>query len=177
MTWIDIVLLIIIIGLMIHGIIIGLIKGIFDIIGLVSGYLLAINFSGLLKIHKFLAFGLIFVIVVIFVSLLGRLVSKMMHITPLGGVDRMLGGLLGFLKGFIVSFVFLIILIMTSKVNATLYKSEVAHWVIRGGLTASQVLPGRWFKWLKDNITKRELVFIEDHKILANFNENYHLPL
>ena len=110
-------LIIIVLGLLIHGIIIGLVRGVFDFVGIILGYLLAINYSETIKIPKFLAFILIFVTVIILVAILGRIISKSIHVTPLGFIDRILGGLLGFLKGFIVCFVFLIIILLFQKAN------------------------------------------------------------
>ncbi len=158
MTWIDIVLVIILIILVLHGIMIGLIRGIFDIVGIVLGYILAINYSGALGIPKFLAFLLIFIVVVVGVSVLGRIISKLIHVTLLGSIDRLLGGLLGFLKGFIICFVFLIILFLLQKSNRVYLKSVVAPWIIKGGLRASQILPNIWYKRIEEITTKRELV-------------------
>jgi len=167
-TWIDITLLIIILCLVIHGIAIGLVRGIFDIVGIIIGYLLAINFSEAIKIPKFLSFLLIFIIVTIAISLLGRAVSKFIHITPLDIIDRILGGLLGFLKGFVICFIFLIVVLLFQRANRVIYKSEIAPWVLRGGLTTSRVLPRRWYLWIEEVVTRRELV--------QNY-EDYHLPL
>ncbi len=168
MLWIDIGLIVIILGLVIHGIIIGLIRGIFDIAGIILGYLLAINYSDALRIPEFLAFFLIFIIVAVIVSILGRVISKLIHITPLGLLDRIFGGLFGFLKGFIVCFVFLIILLLLHGENRTIYRSEIVHWVIKGGLTMSQVLPKKWYDWIEDVTTERELV---------KHNEGYYVHL
>ena len=168
MTWIDIILLTIIICLIIHGILIGLIRGLFDIVAITIGYILAINFSDAIRIPKYLAFLLIFVIAVIVVSILGRLLSKLIRVTPLGVADRILGGVLGFLKGFIVGFIFLIIILLLQKENRILYKSMIAHRVIKVGLTASQVLPAKWYKWIEKVITQRAIVLD---------NEDYHLYL
>ena len=164
MTWIDIVLIIIVLGLVIHGIIIGLVRSLFDIAGIIAGYLLAINFNEAIKIPKFLAFLLIFVVTVILFSILGRLFSKLIHITPLGLFDRILGGVLGLLKGIVIGFVFLIILLLVKTANRTLNKSEIAPWLLTGGLRACEVLPEKWYDWLKQVVTKRELVFDDkDH--------------
>lgn len=177
MTWIDIILLIIIASLVIHGIIIGLVRSIFHIVGIILGYLLAINFSGSIGLPKFLAFLLIFVVAVVIVTILGRIISKLIHITPLGGIDRILGGLLGFLKGFIIAFVFLILLLLAKKSNRILYKSDIAHWVLKGGLTATQVLPQNWYNWIEEIVTKRELALMEHNKVQTIPYEDYHLPL
>jgi membrane protein required for colicin V production len=158
MTWLDVILGIIILALLIHGIVIGLIRGVFDIIGIILGYLLAVSYSGMIKIPKFLAFLLIFIIAVVAISVLGRVISKFIHITPLGSIDRILGGMLGLLKGLIICFVFLIILLLINKSTKVIDKSEIAPWVLKSGLKMSQVLPKRWYHWLEELITKRALV-------------------
>ncbi len=168
MTWIDIIIIIIILALTIHGIIIGLIRGMFDILGIIVGYILAVQYSGLMEIPRFLAFLLIFIIVVIIVSILGRIISKVIHATPFGFVDRILGGFVGLLKGLIICFVFLIVLLLIRKENKTLYRSEIAPFIIRGGLIMSQVLPQKWYDWIEEVTTERKLV----HRY-----EDYHFPL
>ena len=166
MTWIDIVLIIIMASLVIHGIIFGLIRGVFEILGIFIGCFLAINFNDALGIPKFLGFLLIFVVVVIGFSFLGRVIKKIIHLTPLGFIDRILGGLLGLLKGIVVCFVFLIICLLLKTPNRTLHVSKIAPSVLRYGLEVSRVLPEKWYNWIEEVITKRQLVFDdEDHHI------------
>jgi membrane protein required for colicin V production len=167
-TWIDIVLIIILFGLVIHGMVIGLIRGVFDIVGIIFGYILAVSFSKAIKIPQFLAFLLIFIIVVVAISIIGRIISKIIHITPLGFIDRILGAVLGFVKAFVVCFVFLIIILLIKKSDLALRKSEIAPWVLKGGLTASQILPKKWYRWIEEIIMKKDLV--QDY-------ENHHFPL
>jgi len=64
MTWVDIVILVIIVGLILHGMIIGLIRGAFDIAGIIIGYILAIQFNDTIRIPRFLAFLLIFIVLI-----------------------------------------------------------------------------------------------------------------
>jgi uncharacterized membrane protein required for colicin V production len=165
-----VILLIIIGGLVIHGIIIGLVRGVFDIVGIIIGYVMALNYSSAIHLPRFLAFFLIFIIVVVAVSLSGRIISKVIHITLLGGVDRILGGVLGFLKGMIIGFIFLIIVLLVGKSNDVIHGSEIAPWVIRGGLTVSRVLPHPLYEWIEGVVTKRELVFMM-------YYEDRHIPL
>jgi len=168
MTWIDIIIIVIILALVIHGIIIGLIRSVFDIIAIILGYILAVYYSATIGIPRLLAFLLIFIVVVIIVSIIGRIISRLIHITPLGFIDRILGGILGLLNGFVICFVFLLALLIIRKENVTLYRSEIAPWIMRGGLTMSQVLPRKWYRWIQDVTTKRELV---------HHYEDYHFPL
>jgi len=162
MTWIDILIVIIMLALILHGIIRGLIKSIFDILGIVIGYLLALNFSGCLGIPRFIAFFLVFFISLVIVVIIGRTISKLIHITPLGIFDRILGGILGAVKGFIICFIFLIIIILLQKFDKTLYSSSIAPLILRGGLTASQTLPKSWYKRIEKIVTGKRIL-VRDH--------------
>lgn len=166
MTWIDIVLIIIFLALIIHGIIIGLIRGLFDIIALIIGYIAAILFSDVIPLPRFLSFLIIFVVAVVIVVLLGRLLSKLVHVTPLGFIDRILGAFLGAVKGFALCFIFLLILTLTKAANRTLYRSGIAHEVLKYGLVFSRALPDAWYNWVEDVATTREIVLHEtDHHL------------
>lgn len=158
MVWLDIVLIIVLTILALHGLLIGIIRSVFDIIGILIGYVLAVSFSGSVGIPRFLAFLLIFVLIVVAVHILGRIISKAIKATPLGTIDRVLGGLLGLVKGLVVCFVFLLILLLLQKSNKTVYKSAIAPEILKGGLIASQVLPDKWYNWVEDVVTKRALV-------------------
>ncbi|MCX7994961.1 MAG: CvpA family protein [candidate division WOR-3 bacterium] len=168
MCWVDIVILVIIMALMIHGLIVGFIRGIFDIAGIVVGIFLAIEYSERLKIPKYLAFVLIFLVSVIIISLTGRLFSRLIHLTPLGIMDRLMGGGLGFIKGIFFSFVFIIFLFLLNKGQA-MERCEIAPLILKGGTSICQLLPEKWYKWLK-KITKKQ------ERLKAKYNyENYNL--
>jgi membrane protein required for colicin V production len=161
MTWVDIVLVIILCGLVIHGIVFGLIRGLFDIAGIILGYLLAVHYSSTLEMPHVLAFILIFVIVAVAASLLGRIVSKLVHVTPLGVLDRLLGGALGLLKALFVCFVFLLIVLQLQKASTVVHRSEIAPRILEGGVTASKILPRRWHQWIEQLVLRRD---IADHE-------------
>lgn len=168
MVWLDIVLIIVLTILALHGLLVGIIRSVFDIIGILIGYVLAVSFSGSVGIPRFLAFLLIFVLIVVTVHILGRIISKAIRTTPLGTIDRILGGLLGLVKGLVICFVFLVILLLLQKSNKTVHKSAIAPEILKGGLIASQVLPDKWYNWIEDVVTKRELV---------QGYEDYHISL
>jgi membrane protein required for colicin V production len=171
MTWIDIVIIIIIAGLIMHGIFIGLVRGGFDIAGIIAGYILALNFNDMMKIPRFLAFLVIFIVVVIAVSILGRIISKVLHATPIGIFDRLFGGLLGLIKGFIISFVFLLVLLLIHKSDKAISDSEVAPLILRGGLIMSQVLPERWYEQIERITVERDMVWdFKTHEIIRDHN-------
>jgi len=154
-------LLIIMIGIVIQGIIVGFIRSVFDIAGIILGFILAVNYSEAFGFPRFLSFLLIFILVVIGISLLGRIISKLIHLTPLGCVDKILGAFLGLLKAFIISFAFLTILFLLKRSDAIIYESKIAPFVVRCGLTASQILPRKLHRWIKKVVTKRELVLCQ----------------
>ncbi len=158
MTWFDIVLIIVLTILSLHGLFVGIIRSVFDIVGILMGYVLAVSFSGVIGMPRVLAFPLIFVLIVVAVHILGRIISKAIRTTPLGAIDRILGGFLGLAKGLVICFVFLLVLLLLQKSNKAVYRSTIAPEILRGGLMASQVLPDKWHNWIEDVVTKRELV-------------------
>ncbi|MBN2620628.1 CvpA family protein [candidate division WOR-3 bacterium] len=171
MTWIDIVISILIAGLVMHGIFIGLIRGAFDIAGIIAAYILAINCNDMLRLPRFLAFLVIFIIVAVGVSILGRIISKAMHATPIGIFDRLFGGLLGLIKGLIISFVFILIVLLIHKSDKVIDCSELAPLIVRGGLTMSQMLPKRWYERIEAITTKRDMVlYIREHETFRDNN-------
>jgi membrane protein required for colicin V production len=163
------VIIVIILVLVIQGLISGFIRGIFDLCGIIIGLFLAFEYAERLKIAKFLAFILIFLGTVIIISILGRIISKLIHLTPLGVMDRLLGGGLGFIKGIFFSFVFLLVILLLNKDNA-LQKCDIAPLILKGCVSASQVLPEKWYKWIKRTTKHKE-------RLRAEFYEHHYLPL
>jgi len=152
MTWIDIVLLVLIVALAVHGMIMGLIRGLFDIAGLILGYILAINFCEMIRLPRAVAFLIIFMITVIIVSLAGIILTKLIRRTPLSAINRLLGALLGFGKAFVIGFIFLVILALFHKGADELRRSDIAPVILKYGLTASQILPGNWYRFIKKTV-------------------------
>ena len=158
MNWIDIVLLIILVVLVVHGMIMGLIRGLFDIAGLVLGYILALNYCGKVRLPYPLAFLIVFVATVIIVSLLGIILTKLIRHTPLGTVNRLLGAGLGFVKAFVIGFIFIVLLLLFHKGGEDLQRSDLAPVVLKYGLTASRVLPERWFRFIRRKVESQKLI-------------------
>jgi len=50
------------------------------------------------EILPFLSFVLIFIAIVVLVNLLGKLLKEVIHLTPLGSVDSLVGAFIGLLK-------------------------------------------------------------------------------
>ena len=83
----------------IGGLIIGVLCGAF-LYKPVAGFLLnGLNMTE--KVAQVLAFIVILMIVPILFGLLGRMISKLVHVADLGFVDRLLGGVIGTFKWFI----------------------------------------------------------------------------
>ncbi|MGB9720175.1 MAG: CvpA family protein [bacterium] len=161
MCWIDIVILIIILSLIVQGLISGFIRGIFDLAGILAGIFLAIEYAEKLKMARFFGFLLIFIGTVIVISIVGRIISKIIHLTPLGIMDRLMGGALGFVKGIFFCFVFLLLLFLLNK-QSTLEKCEIAPIILKSGVSVSQALPEKWYKWIKKTVGKKEVVEVFD---------------
>ncbi|MBE0433665.1 CvpA family protein [candidate division WOR-3 bacterium] len=168
MVWIDIAIIVIVIGLIIHGIATGLIRGAFDIAGIIFGYVLAAGYSATVNLPQILAFLLIFIVVMVAFSIAGRIVSKIIHITPLGLIDRVLGGILGVAKGLIICFVFLLALMFIKKDSRALSRSQFAPQIVNLGINASRVLPRSVHEWIEGVFFRRDI---------ASNNEDHHLPV
>jgi membrane protein required for colicin V production len=107
----DIIVLTVIGILTIIGLWKGVVKQVFGLLGVVAGYLLAIKFyqtcskfltsiyPGTAKVISFMA---IFLACILVAHLIGWGVGRLFHISKLGFLNRIGGGLLGFLKGCIV---------------------------------------------------------------------------
>jgi len=161
MAWIDIVIVVIIISLIIHGIATGLIRGVFDIAGIVFGYIIAVTYSAAVRLPQILAFLLIFIAVVVAFSIVGRVISKIIHITPLGFIDRVLGGVMGLVKGGIICFVFLLAVMLVKKDTRIISDSRFAPQIANSGLKVSRVLPRPLYDWIKEVFFRKEIVLNE----------------
>lgn len=166
MTWVDAVLVVIFIVLIFHGMIIGLIRGLFDIAGLVLGYLLAVRFCDRIPLPGFLAFLIIFVATVIALSLAGILITRAIRKTPLSAFNRLLGALLGLGKAFILGFVFLLVLQFFPGTAPARRQSDVAPYVLQYGLAAARHLPAPWSRWIVRQFEEKPEREKETKKIL-----------
>jgi membrane protein required for colicin V production len=144
MNWVDIIIVIILVVGLGKGLGNGFVRGIFGIAALVLGVVLAagnyeqvveILFSGLqigADGQAILGFLLIFVVVLILVSVLGRLVAKALKLASLGWMDRLAGGVLGLLMASIFTGVVLLLVVMAGlETNNGVARSVVAPTVIR----------------------------------------------
>lgn len=161
MAWIDIVIIVIFLSLVIHGIATGLIRGAFDIAGIVFGYIIAVTYSAAVRMPQILAFLLIFAIVLVAFSIAGRIISKIIHITPLGLIDRLLGGVLGLVKGAIICFVFLLVVMLIKNDPRIIANSSFAPQIARSGLEVSKVLPKPLYEWIRGVFARKDIAYRE----------------
>ncbi|NLM96171.1 MAG: CvpA family protein [Halanaerobiaceae bacterium] len=100
----------------------GLVKQASTIIGIILALLISINyydlFVPLLEIYlafsrellQFLSFAILFILINVFVFILGNICKKILDVLFLGIVDRVAGAVLGLVKGFLISY-FLVLLL------------------------------------------------------------------
>lgn len=136
MAVIDIILA----ALLLYGFVRGLFKGLFvelaSLVSLVAGVYGAIHFSYFVgdflkdsvnwdeKYIAIVAFAITFIVIVLVISLLGKLFTKIADFASLGILNKLLGGVFGALKiGLILS----VLLIVFDKLNSTIpFVSEEA---------------------------------------------------
>jgi len=126
MNWVDIILIILIVGATINGFVKGFFVELASIVSLILGIWAAVEFSGLLQqwLSKYLtwshdsmrlaAFILIFVFVVILVHLIATLTEKFVSAIALGIFSRLAGAVFGALKA---AFVLSILMLIISKIE------------------------------------------------------------
>jgi len=156
MNYIDIILGI----LLLWGLIRGLMKGFFvsmaSLVALIGGIYVAIHFSHIIGgylqkfvdwqegIMKLVAFAITFVIVVILISMAGKLLTKIADYAALGIINKILGAAFGVLKfAFIASVVLMFVDAVNKKVtfiNQDTLDSSVLYQPVRK--LAPMVLPG-----------------------------------
>ncbi len=124
---------IVIVALLLFGFVRGLMKGLFvevaSLVALIGGVYGAIHFSEFVgrylketvswdeKYISLVAFAGTFLVIIIVISLLGKLFTKLADFASLGIINKILGGVFGTLKiGLILSVVF----IFFSKINDTI---------------------------------------------------------
>jgi membrane protein required for colicin V production len=108
---ISVIIIAILIGFCIDGIRRGLVRQIFEIIGIIAafvsayylGHYMAMRFEGTVrlpfKIMLIVTAAIVFIAIVVVFHLIGRLLQKIASISVLGPVDRVGGGVFGALKG------------------------------------------------------------------------------
>ena len=149
-TWFDIIIIAVVIILGIKGIINGLIKEVFGLIGIIGGVIIASRNANLvgdlisLYIYQLsdsaeFFFGFLLALLVFwFVCLmLGNLLSKMLKMSGLGFVDRLLGFFVGAAKIFLVLAILAAIVskisVLNQKISPIFEGSKVYPILLRAG--------------------------------------------
>jgi len=109
MSWVDILIVLGLLAAIFWGIKDGLIRTLFGFAGIVLGIFLAGQFAGSLGDRlgfisdagaaHVVAFAIILLATIIVASILGLILSKLIHKTPVGWLDHLLGGVVGFFLG------------------------------------------------------------------------------
>ncbi len=109
MNWLDIVILVVLVGGTIMGLRVGLIKAALSLAGGIGGVMLAgrfyiplaDRFSSVLQtgVAKVVAFALILIVVMLIAALLAKLLQGITSATMLGWIDHLGGGVLGLVLG------------------------------------------------------------------------------
>lgn len=135
MNYIDIILGILLLWGLIKGFSKGLFSSLASLVALIVGIYIAVHFShiagGYLKQYvnwqegatKLVAFAITFIIVVILVSLAGKILTKIADYAALGILNKLLGGAFGVLK---MAFIASVIIIFVDAINRniTIIKEE-----------------------------------------------------
>ena len=130
MNYLDIILGI----LLLWGLVRGLMKGLFvslaSLIALIAGIYIAVHFSHIVGDYlkqyvdwqenaiKLSAFAITFILVVIGISLLGRILTKIADYAALGILNKLLGAVFGLLKfAFIASVILMFVDVINDKIT------------------------------------------------------------
>lgn len=144
MNWVDIIIVIILAVGLGKGLANGFVRGIFGIAALVLGIVIAAaNYEQVVNTlfsrlqigadaRAILGFLLVFVVVLILVSVVGRIISKALKLASLRWMDRLAGGVFGLVIASLFTGVLLLIVGMAGlQANAGVARSVVAPMVIR----------------------------------------------
>lgn len=102
------------------------------------------------NIRYFVAFALVFLVVLVGVLLVGHLVATTVRGMGLGGADKALGGVVGLLKGSMIVIGFTLVAGLTSLPRTKLWQSAVLSNSLEAvALRVMPFLPARFTKYVK----------------------------
>ena len=143
MNWVDIIIAFILVVGLARGFANGFVRGLFGLAALVLGILIAAgNYEQVAEavtslipvgevLQSILAFLIIFAIVMLLVSIVGRLISKALKLASLGWLDRLAGGVLGLFISCLFIAVLLIVVVMAGfEENSGVAGSTLAPSVV-----------------------------------------------
>lgn len=184
-TWFDIIIIAVVIILGIKGIINGLIKEVFGLIGIIGGVIIASRNANLvgdlisLYIYQLsdsaeFFFGFLIALLVFwFVCLmLGNLLSKMLKMSGLGFVDRLLGFFVGAAKIFLVLAILAAIVSKISILNQKISPFFEGSKVYPILLSAGQFIMAMDVSKVKESVESGQIVIPELLDSVEGVEEN-----
>lgn len=184
-TWFDIIIIAVVIILGIKGIINGLIKEVFGLIGIIGGVIIASRNANLvgdlisLYIYQLsdsaeFFFGFLIALLVFwFVCLmLGNLLSKMLKMSGLGFVDRLLGFFVGAAKIFLVLAILAAIVSKISILNQKISPFFEGSKVYPILLSAGQFIMAMDVSKVKESVESGQIVVPELLDSVEGVEEN-----
>lgn len=184
-TWFDIIIIAVVIILGIKGIINGLIKEVFGLIGIIGGVIIASRNANLvgdlisLYIYQLsdsaeFFFGFLLALLVFwFVCLmLGNLLSKMLKMSGLGFVDRLLGFFVGAAKIFLVLAILAAIVSKISILNQKISPFFEGSKVYPILLSAGQFIMAMDVSKVKESVESGQIVVPELLDSVEGLEEN-----
>jgi membrane protein required for colicin V production len=164
MNWLDIVLLLVLVGSIVTSFSTGLAREIVGLVSMIAALVLAIWFYGTAGsflqpyvsspgIANFCGFLIVFCGVIALGAILGRLLRRMMKVAGLSFVDRLLGAGFGIVRGLLIAIALVLALLAFTPGKAppnAVVHSKVAPYVIDAARVCAAVAPHE----LKDGFRK-----------------------
>lgn len=153
MSWLDYAVIGVLAVSIAVGVIRGLVREVISILGWVIAFLAASLFGGPLggvmpqaiptpELRVAAAYGVVFVVSLIAVSLLGLLLSKAVHAVGLGGLDRALGAGFGAARGLLVVVAGALLAGLTSAPRQDYWRDSYSGvWLAQAALALKPLLP------------------------------------
>lgn len=161
MSMFDLVVLLVLLLALVRGLMRGMVDTLFSLVAWILAFLLgkwgAAVVAPLLPIgadspgvRYFVSFALIFLVVLIGVLLLGHTLAALVKAVGLGGVDRMLGGVLGLAKGLVILVGLTLAAGLTSLPRTEFWKHAALSGSLQGlALRAMPLVPADVAKYIR----------------------------
>ncbi len=159
MNWLSIVIIVVALLLGFAGLRNGIIKTAFGIAGLIGGIALAGRYYGGLAAllspagatwANIAAYAIILIATLVVAGVIGWLVAKLIHITLLGWLDRLVGFILGaFIGSLLCAAVLAIVVRYHSGMETVIAQSAVARFLMAGFPLLLALLPEE-FEFIRD---------------------------
>ena len=142
MNWLDIVIIIVLVGLGIAGLRQGMIRTVFGIAGLIGGIFLAGRYYDELAERLFpsgatwgniAAYAIIVIATLVVAGVIGWLLAKLVNFAALGWLDRFMGFILGVvIGGLLFAAILAIVVKYYPGAEATIGQSVIARFLVGG---------------------------------------------